>query len=91
MNMLGLKAERIENNLYSLLRSWKNYQEGRTHVLFVSNIELIRGMSLHSTSHLIFYHELSSYELKQVLIHSAQRIGRQESLNLIHLDSELQV
>ena len=91
MNMLGLKAERIENNLYSLLRSWKNYQEGRTHVLFVSNIELIRGMSLHSTSHLIFYHELSSYEWKQVLIHSAQRIGRQESLNLIHLDSELQV
>jgi len=91
IDKLGFKAERMENNLFSILRTCKNYQEGKTNILFVSNIDLIRGLSFNSTSHLIFYHEPSFYEWKQILIHSAQRIGRQESLNLIHLNSELQV
>lgn len=88
---LDLKAERAEGNLFSLLKTIKNYQEGKTNILFVSNIELIRGMSLASTSHLIFYHEQPVYELKQVLIHSAQRIGRKQPLKIIHLNSEIQI
>jgi hypothetical protein len=91
IDKLGLKAERIENNLFSMLRSLKNYQEGRTNILFISNIDLIRGLSLKTTSHLIFYHELPSYEWKQVLIRSAQRMGRHQPLRLIHLNSEIQV
>jgi hypothetical protein len=87
----GFKAERIENNLFSLLKSIKNFQEGKTNILFVSNIDLIRGISLSSTSHLIFFHELPVYELKQVLLHSAQRIGRKTPLKVIHLNSEIQV
>ena len=91
MDKLGLKAERIENNLFSMLRTWKHFQEGKTNILFVSNIDLIRGISLTSTSHLIFYHEPSSYEWKQILIHSAQRLGRQQPLTIIRLNSEIQV
>jgi hypothetical protein len=91
IDKLGLKAERIENNLFSMLRTWKNYEEGKTNILFVSNVDLIRGISLTTTSHLIFYHEPSSYELKQVLLHSAQRIGRQDEVTLVHLNSEIQV
>jgi hypothetical protein len=91
IDRLGLKAERIESNLFSLMKTVKNFQEGRTNILFVSNIDLIRGLSLAATSHLIFFHELPVFELKQVLIHSAQRIGRKTPLKLIHLNSEIQV
>ena len=91
LDRLGLKAERIESNLFSLLKTVKNFQEGRTNILFVSNVDLIRGLSLSTTSHLIFFHELPVCELKQVLIHSAQRIGRKDPLKIIHLNSEIQV
>lgn len=91
IDRLGLKAERIESNLFSLLKTIKNFQEGNTNILFVSNVDLIRGLSLSTTSHLIFYHELPVYELKQVLIHSAQRIGRKSPLKIVHLNSEIQV
>ena len=91
IDRLGLKAERIESNLFSLLKTVKNYQEDRTNIIFVSNIDLIRGLSLATTSHLIFFHELPVYELKQVLIQAAQRIGRREPLKVIYLKSEIQV
>jgi hypothetical protein len=91
IDRLGLKAERIENNLFSQLKTIKNYQDGPTNILFVSNIDLIRGISLAITSHLIFFHELPVYESKQILIHSAQRIGRSQPLKIIHLNSEIQV
>jgi hypothetical protein len=91
IDKLGLKAERLENNLFSLLKTVKSFQEGNTNILFVSNIDLIRGLSLSSTSHLIFFHELPVCELKQILIHSAQRVGRVEPLKIIHLNSEIQV
>jgi SNF2 family DNA or RNA helicase len=91
IDKLGLKAERIESSIFSLVKTIKNFQEGKTHILFVSNIDLIRGLSLTATSHLIFYHELPVFELKQVLIHSAQRMGRESPLKIIHLNSEIQV
>lgn len=91
IDTLGFKAERLENNLFSLLRTIKNFTEGSTNILFVSNVDLIRGLSLATTSHLIFYHELPVSELKQVLIHSAQRIGRLQPLKIIQLNSEIQV
>ena len=76
---------------YQLTSTIKNYEEGRTNILFISNIDLIRGLSLESTSHLIFFHDLPVFELKQVLIHSAQRIGRKDPLMMVHLNSEIQV
>lgn len=91
MDKLGLKVERVENNLYSLRRTIKNYQQGTTHIIFISNVDILRGLSLESTSHLIFYHELPVSELKEVLIHSAQRLGRIEPLQIVHLNSEIQV
>jgi len=91
IDKLGMKAERIENNLFSLLKTIRNFKEGTTNILFISNVDAIRGLSLPATSHLIFFHELPVYELKQILIHSAQRIGRQQPLKIIHLNSEIQV
>jgi SNF2 family DNA or RNA helicase len=91
IDKLGLKAERIENNLFSLLKTVKNFQEEKTNILFVSNIDLIRGLSLPFISHLIFFHELPVYEMREVLIHSAQRIGRKQPLKIVHLNSEIQL
>ena len=87
---LGLKTERIESNLFSLVKAIKNIKDGVTNILFISNIDLLRGISLPSISHLIFYHEQPTYELKQVLIHSAQRIGRKQPLKILYLNSEIQ-
>ena len=91
LDTIGLKAERLVTNIFSFSRSIKNFNDGQTSVLFVSDIELLRGVSLVSTSHLIFYHELTSCELKKILVHSAQRIGRTQPLQIIHLHSEIQV
>jgi hypothetical protein len=88
---LGLRAERIENNLFSLMRTVKNFNEGTTQIIFISNINIIRGLSLTSASHLIFFHEQPSYELRQVLIHSAQRIGKTRPLQIVNLASEIPV
>jgi len=90
IDKLGLKAERIDG-LFSLLKIVKNFNKGKTNIIFISDIEVIRGLSLESTSHLIFYHDQPVYELKQILIHAGQRIGRQTPLKIIHLHSEIQV
>jgi hypothetical protein len=85
----GITAERIENNLFSILKTIKNFNDGLIQVLFVSNPMLIRGISLTDVTHLIFFHEAPFSEVEQVLIHSAQRIGRVKELQIVHLNSEL--
>lgn len=87
---MGIKAERIEDNLFSLMKVLRNFKQGHTKVLFLSDVKLIRGLSFSSVSHLIFYHELPSSELRELLIHSAQRLKRQTPLEIIHLNSEIQ-
>jgi len=91
IDQMGIKAERIENNLFSLIKTVRNFQQGKTRLLFISNVDMIRGLSLASTTHLIFYHELPAFESKQVLVHSSQRLGRTLPLQILHLHSEIQV
>jgi SNF2 family DNA or RNA helicase len=91
IDQMGIKAERIENNLFSLIKTVRNFQQGKTRLLFISNVDMIRGLSLASTTHLIFYHELPAFESKQLLIHSSQRLGRILPLQILHLHSEIQL
>jgi SNF2 family DNA or RNA helicase len=91
IDQMGIKSERIENNLFSLIKTVRNFQQGKTRLLFISNVDMIRGVSLASTTHLIFYHELPVFESKQVLIHSSQRLGRTLPLQILQLHSEIQV
>lgn len=86
---LGIHAERVEQNLFSMKRTIRHLQEGHTRVLFVSNIEWIRGWSLPMMTHIVFFHELPVYEMRQVLIHSAQRLGRTTPLTVLQLQSEI--
>jgi SNF2 family DNA or RNA helicase len=91
IDQMGIKAERIENHLFSLIKTVRNFQQGKTRLLFISNVDMIRGLNLASTTHLIFYHELPVFESKQVLLHSSQRLGRTLPLQILHLHSEIQV
>jgi hypothetical protein len=91
MDKVGLKAERLEPQLFSLRKTVRNVQQGRTQILFVANAEWIRGMSFSMITHLIFYHEPSVHEWKEVLLHSVQRLGRTAPLTVVHLHSEIQV
>ncbi len=86
----GITVERIENNLFSMIKTLNNFNKGNTRVLFISNPSLIKGISLSQTTHLIFYHEPPFFEMSDVLVHSAQRIGREKELQIIHLNSELE-
>lgn len=88
---MGRKAERMENNLFSLRKTMRNIQEKKTNILFLSNVEALRGLSMPSVTHLIFYHELSSFESKQLLLHAFQRMGRSHPLTVVHLNSEIPV
>ena len=88
---MGLKAERLETAISLQRKIIKNFKNDVTTILFISNVELIRGVSLPNTTHIIFYHKQPVYEQKEILISSAQQIGRVKPLRLIHLNSELQV
>lgn len=88
---LGIKAGRLESQFPSFLKTVKSYTEGDMRVLFVSNLTLLRGLSLACTTHLIFYHVMDdSCSEKQLLIHSAQRMPRKTPLNIVHLKSEFE-
>lgn len=91
IDRMGRKAERLENHHFSLLKTIRNFKYGATQILFVSNPELLRGLSFPFVTHLLFYHDLPSYEKKQLLVQSAHRWGRTQPLHLIHLHSEVQV
>ena len=91
IEQLGMKSERIDNNLFSLIKMVRNFQQGITRILFLSDADAIRGITLASATHLIFYHEPTSYESKQVLIHASQRMGRTSPLQIVHLHSEILV
>jgi SNF2 family DNA or RNA helicase len=88
---LGIKAERLESTLSLQRKTIKNFKNGITTILFVSNVEMIRGMSLSNTTHIIFYQKQPAYEQKEILISSAQQIGRKTPLTLVYLNSEIQV
>jgi superfamily II DNA/RNA helicase len=87
----GLKAERLESTMSLQRKTIKNFKNGVTTILFISNVEMIRGMSLSNTTHIIFYHKQPVYEQKEILISSAQQIGRVKPLTLVYLNSEIQV
>jgi hypothetical protein len=80
-------VNKLDTNPYNVARSIKAFNDGSARVLCITNAEHCRGINLTEATHLIFYHELPFYELRQLLLHSAQRIGRKEPLKVIHLQT----
>jgi hypothetical protein len=89
MQLLGLKSELVTS--FSLRKSIKNLRDGNTDVLFVSKVELIRGLSMPSVSCLLFYHEQPIFEQKQALLNMVQQMNREQPLQIVYLYSEIQV
>ena len=89
MRLLGLKSELVTS--FSLRKSIKNLRDGNTDVLFVSKVELIRGLSMPSVSCLLFYHEQPVFEQKQALLNMVQQMNREQPLQIVYLYSEIQV
>ena len=84
MKALNITFELVTS--FSLRKAVKSFKEGTTRVLFLSKIELLRGLSLPSSC-LLFYHELPVFEQKQALINTVL----QQPLQIIHLHSEVPI
>lgn len=87
MKEAGIVAELATS--YSLRKALKNLKEGTLDVLFVSKIELFRGLSLPFISCLLFYHDQPVFEQKQALINAVQQSQRTHPLQLVYLYSEV--
>ena len=87
----GLTSERLDGRIHQNNQVFDRFQKGITKILFVSNAELIRGISLTKASSLLFFSDPPSYEKQQMLIHSVLRLNsqQQQQLTVVRLKSVL--
>jgi len=71
---IGISCDYLDSSLPRFIKTVANFNNGNTKVLFISNIDLIRGLTLKAT-HLLLFYAVPSYEREQILIHSMQRVG----------------
>jgi hypothetical protein len=83
----GISCDFIEANRFT--KTVSNFNNGNTKVLFISNIDFLRGLTLKAT-HLLLFYAVPSYEREQILIHAVQRVGSQESKHLVQLVAALE-
>ena len=91
----GLMSERLDGRIHQNNQVFDRFQKGITKVLFVSNMEFIRGISLTKASSVLFFSDPPSYEKQQMLIHSVLRLNsqqqqqQQQQLTVVRLKSVL--
>ena len=87
----NISSDRLDGRIPQNNRAFANFQKGTTKVLFVSNIEFIRGITLTKASSLIFFSDPPSYEKQQMLIHSVlrQNLQQGQQLMVVRLKSAL--
>ena len=78
LNQKGIGAEALDMPLNRFHKTLQRFNLGETKVLFVSNVDLVRGLNLSKATYLIFFYELSVYERQQILIHSIARLGQKQ-------------
>ena len=88
----GITCDLIESNVYRFNKAIENFNKGVTRVLFISDLTMIRGVTL-KADHLIVFSPLPSYEQVQMLVHSFVRIGQTKNQNnsqkqVVHLTTE---
>jgi hypothetical protein len=72
----GITSDLLDLPLNRFNRSLQAFQTGATSVLFVSNLDLIRGLNLSKADCLILFYEIPVFERQQVLLHSMVRLGQ---------------
>ena len=86
LERMGIRYARIEPN--TMYRVVDDFNAGKIDLLFVSDMNFIRGVSLTRLQHLIFFYELAFSDQRELLISSAQRVGRQTPLQVVQLYSQ---
>ena len=86
LQRLGIESERLESSTAN--RVMNELNSNRVKVIFISNIDIIHGLNLTKIQHLIFFYEVAFYDQKELLISSAQRLGRLTPLTVIQLHSQ---
>jgi hypothetical protein len=71
----GITSALLDLPLYQFQRTLQQFQAGVVQVLFVSNIDLIRGLTLSKADSLILFSEIPVYERRQILLHSIARLS----------------
>ena len=91
LQSLGIQCELVDHYVSKFNKTIANFNNGTTHVLFVSGIDLIRGLTLSKATHLIYFSKCSSYEAQAVLQHSILRMGRPlKALTIVKLLSSVE-
>jgi hypothetical protein len=87
LQQIGIPCERLGLPLNHFHNTLQRYQEGHTRVLFVNDADLVRGLNLQRTSHLIFFYASPFYDTQQTLMNATLRQGRTEPLTVVRLSS----
>jgi hypothetical protein len=83
----GVTCELLSMPLNRFHHTLRGYQEGRIKVLFVNDVELVRGLNLQVTSHLLFFYGSPFYDIQQTLMNATLRQGRTAPLTVVRLTS----
>jgi hypothetical protein len=83
----GISCDFIEANRFT--KTVSNFNNGNTKVLFISNIDFLRGLTLKAT-HLLLFYAVPSYEREQILIHSLKRVGSEGPKQVVQLVTALE-
>ena len=85
----GISCDNIELHSQRITKTVANFNSGHTKVLFISNLDAIRGLTLSRATHLILFYAVPSSEREQILIHSMQRVGSQGPKQVLQLTATL--
>jgi SNF2 family DNA or RNA helicase len=83
----GITCDLIESNVYRFNKAIENFNKGITKVLFISDLTMIRGLTL-KADHLLFFSPPPSYAQEQMLVHSMVRLGERGPKQVVHLVTE---
>lgn len=76
-----------KGNINEIEKTICNYKYGNSKILFANSSLFSCGMNLENSSHIIFVHKMDEDIINQT-IGRAQRLGRQNKLNIMYLEYE---
>jgi hypothetical protein len=89
LEKIGINCELLPSNIVQMKKVINNFIDDKIDVLCISDCDVISGLSLHSVSHLIFYHEVPFFDSKNNILHLVQRLGRDYPLKITNLIAKL--
>ena len=81
----GISCDSLEYNSNRMSRIVSAFHKGTLRVLFISDINAIRGLTLSRATHLLLFSAIPSYESEQILLHSMQRLGSKDLKKVVQL------